>query len=287
MNAFRTKEGKAAVLNYYDLFLKKLTVPYEELTVNTSFGKTFVIAAGKIENPPIVLVHGSGINATMWIGDIEKLSKNYRVYAPDLLGEAGKSDENRFPFDTSDYSDWLLEVFDILRIDNAVLVGASHGGWLTIKFSINHTDRVNKLVLLCPAGVSAQNERFRSIALTSLMKGEKGLDELIDRMNGNNSITKSMHNYQKLIFISFNLRPEVVPIFTDDELKRLTMPIILFVGDSDIMFRTYELVKRFERVLPHAECVVLKGRGHSLTEISDRIKDFLKDTSQELLANRY
>ena len=90
--AFKTTEGKNAVYKVYDAFLGNIRIPHEQISVDTRFGKAFAIAAGKKEAPVLVLLHGSGINSAMWIGDIEKYSEHYRVYAVDLQGEPGKSD---------------------------------------------------------------------------------------------------------------------------------------------------------------------------------------------------
>jgi len=276
INAFKSQEGKTAILDYYDSLLEKLTVPYERLNINTVLGNTFILAAGDIENQPIVLLHGSSMNSTMWISDIQKLCKNYRVYAPDMPGEPGRSDERQFPLRTSDYPDWLLDVFNALEIDRCILIGASLGAWLAIKFSVNHSDMVDKLVLLSPAGVGSQNHEFKKIALSLLTRGEEGLNELFMKINGDNKIPDIILNYQKLIALFFNSRQEIVPIFTDDELKNLTMPCILFVGGKDIMLYSDETLKRFLDVVPHAERVMLEDKGHSLAGLADDIMEFLK-----------
>ncbi|WP_243145970.1 alpha/beta fold hydrolase [Clostridium chromiireducens] len=55
----------------------------------------FIIASREKSNPPLILLHGSGMNSVMWLRDIKEYSRTYRVYAIDMLGEPGKSDENR------------------------------------------------------------------------------------------------------------------------------------------------------------------------------------------------
>ena len=59
MKAFMTQESKETVINFYSLLLGNLTVPHEELNINTRFGNTFVIAVGDKANPPIIMLHGS------------------------------------------------------------------------------------------------------------------------------------------------------------------------------------------------------------------------------------
>jgi len=50
------------------------------------------------------------------------------VYAPDLPGEPGRSNEEQLPFDTMDYVFWLQDVLAVLKIEriNIVLSDAGH-----------------------------------------------------------------------------------------------------------------------------------------------------------------
>ena len=277
MKAFKSEEGKEAILAYYDKLLEMMTIPYEKLRINTFSGPTFILAAGEPANPPIILLHGSSMNSAMWIGDMQKLSRYYRVYAPDLPGEPGRSNEEQLPFDTDDYSDWLSDLMKGLSIDEAIIGGASLGAWLALKFSVRHPEKVNKLVLLCPAGVGTQNHGFKEIALSLLTQGEEGLNELFRKINGDNPIPEIVLNYQKLIALFFNFRQEVIPIFSDDELRRLTMPSIIFVGSKDIMLKSEETAERTSRLVPQARIVVLPERGHSLSGLADDIIEFLQN----------
>lgn len=278
MKAFKSQEGKEAVLAYYDMLLAKMAIPYEKLSINTGFGPTFVLAAGEADNPPIILLHGSSMNSAMWIGDMQKLCLNYRVYAPDLPGEPGRSNEEQLPFDTEAYTDWLLDLMKGLSLDQAIIGGASLGAWLALKFAVRHLEKVSKLVLLCPAGVGSQNHEFKEIALSLLLKGEEGINELFRKINGDKPIPEIILNYQKLIAMSFNSRQEPIPLFADDELRRLTMPSILFVGGKDIMLKSEETAERFSRLVPHARIVVLPDHGHSLKGLADDISDFLQNS---------
>ena len=49
--AFKSAKGKEEVLKYYDMLLTKGSLPHEKISVNTSYGKTFIIAMGEKELP--------------------------------------------------------------------------------------------------------------------------------------------------------------------------------------------------------------------------------------------
>ena len=273
--AFKSEEGKKEVLKYYDLLLTKGSLPHEKISVNTSYGKTFIIAMGEKELPPLILLHGSGMNSAMWIKEMEEYSKTHRVYAVDMPGEPGKSDENQLPFEGDDFSNWLNDVFNELSIEKASIVGISLGAWLGTKFAIKYSDKVDKLVLLCPAGIGPQKKSFIFKFLFYSLYGEKGIDKLYYKINGDKPIPEIMLNYQKLISKHFNFRKVTIPIFSDNELRKLTMPVALFVGGKDVMLHSEKTANRLGSLLNHAEINFIQEEGHSIVNQGNEIRKFL------------
>lgn len=274
--AFKTQEGRDEVLKHYDMLLEKLTIPYERLNINTRHGNTFLIAAGDNTAPPLVLLHGSSFNSSMWISDILKYYQKYRVYALDIPGEAGRSDEGQLPFTTSDLDDWLYDVFNGLSISKSVVIGASLGAWLAAKFAIRYPEKIDKLVLLCPAGIGTQNKSFIFTALFHMLLGEKGIRRLFKKINGNVDMPEVILNYQRLITQNFNSRREPIPIFSDDEISGLTMPVFLFVGAKDIMLHSMETVDRMKKLVPGTRINILPEVGHSIINLTDTILEQIK-----------
>ncbi len=273
--AFLSAEGRSAVLSYYEDLIKRLGAAHERIAVKTRYGDTSLIAAGDPANPALILLHGSSMNAAMWIGDIPQYAEHFRVYAPDIPGEPGYSDEGQLPLDTGDYAEWLLGVMDALGVKRAALVGASLGGFLAVKFASAHPERVTKLALLAPAGIGGQNEAFGRLAMKLLPEGEAGVDALLKKVNGGSTVPEVILRYQKLIAFCFNARKEPIPIFTDEALMRLTMPGIVFVGLQDIMLKSDETAARVKALLNHFEVIALPDLGHSLAHQGDEIRTFL------------
>lgn len=273
--AFKTEEGKKEIFKYYELLLTKGALNHEEIFVNTSYGETFIIAMGKKELPPLILLHGSGMNSAMWRQEMELYSKEYRVYAVDMPGEPGKSDENQLPFEGDDFSNWLNDVFNALSIEKASIIGISLGAWLGTKFAIKYSQKVHKLVLLCPAGIGPQKKSFIFKSLFYSLAGEKGIDKLYYKINGDKLIPEIILNYQKLIAKHFNFRKVTIPIFSDDELIKLTMPVTLFVGGKDVMLHSEKTANRLKSLLNHAEINFIQEEGHSIVNQGDKIRQFL------------
>lgn len=231
---------------------------------------------GKKDLPALILLHGSGMNSSMWIKEMEEYSKCFRVYAIDTLGEPGRSDEVQLPFKTDDLADWLNEVFHGLSIEKASIVGISLGGWLGTKFSIKYNQKVDKLVLLCPSGIGPQKKSFIFKFLLYSLFGEKGINRLYYKINGDKPIPEIMLQYQKLIAKYFNFRKGTIPIFSDQELSKLTMSVALFVGGKDIMLHSEKTAKRLERLLGHAKINFLAEEGHSIVNQGDKVREFLR-----------
>lgn len=72
--AFKSQEGKSRILEIYDSVLEGWYSPNEKFYVDTRYGKTFIIASGEKEAPPIILLHGSDMNSAMWMRDVRKYS---------------------------------------------------------------------------------------------------------------------------------------------------------------------------------------------------------------------
>lgn len=206
---------------------------------------------------------------------MDEYSQTHRVYAVDIPGEPGKSDERQLSFESNDFSNWLNDVFNALLIDKASIVGISLGAWLGTKFAIKYSNKVNRLVLLCPPGIGPQKKSFIFKFLFYSLFGEKGIDKLYYKINGDKPIPNIMLIYQKLIAKHFNFRRVTIPIFSDNELKELTMPVALFVGGKDVMLHSEKTANRLGLLLNHAEINFIPEEGHSIINYGNEIRKFL------------
>jgi len=173
---FKTPEGQARYFAAYDATLALWPVPVTPLSVPTRFGDTHVNACGPEGAPPLVLLHGAAISSTMWYPNVAALSRAYRVYAPDIIGEMGKSVRTHPLAQPADFTAWLSELFDGLRLDQAHVAGVSLGGYLALQLAHSVPERVMKLVLL-RHGESTWNRENRFTGWTDVDLSDKGLLE--------------------------------------------------------------------------------------------------------------
>ena len=72
--------------------MRRWPVPYEDVFLNTEYGKVHVIVSGPEEAPTMLLLYASGVAGWSWKYNAEGLSRRYRIFAIDLIGDAGKSE---------------------------------------------------------------------------------------------------------------------------------------------------------------------------------------------------
>src|SRR5579863_3860397 len=114
---YRSEEGERMVKERYLKFLARWPVPNQQLRLATREGETFVVACGDPAAPPLVLLHGAGGNAAMWMGEVAVWAAHFRVYAVDMIGEAGLSAASRPPLRSGAHALWLDDVLNALGLE--------------------------------------------------------------------------------------------------------------------------------------------------------------------------
>ncbi len=241
---YKTPEGERAVMARYEEALAVWPIPHDERIIPTAWGDTFVLACGNPAYPPLILLHGAGTNSAIWIGDVAEYTRCYRVYAVDLLGEAGKSAPNRPAWDSPAYADWLGAVLDALGVQRASFVGISQGSWTAIKFAVAQPERVEKLALLCPGGIVRDKMSFVFKAILYSVAGKRGMRSMMRLLYADQPVPDGVEAIMALISKNFKSRIGVLPIFTDEELRRLAMPVLVMGGDKDALRDSVELSGR-------------------------------------------
>jgi pimeloyl-ACP methyl ester carboxylesterase len=277
---YKSVEGERAVRERYLAILKYWPVANQQLRVPTREGETFVVACGDVSAPPLVLLHGAMANAATWMGDVAAWAEHFRVYAVDVIGEAGLSAASRPPLASDAHAVWLDDVMRELSITQASMVGVSLGGWLALDYATRRPHRVAGLVVLCPAGVGRQKLSIVFKAFPLRMLGDWGKRKTIELILGRAPVNPSpaMRSFMEFFsLIHKNLRSRMVklPIFSDAALQRLTMPVMAILGGKDVMLVSAETKRRLERNVPHVEVRYHPEAGHFIPRQTTPILEFL------------
>src|SRR5262245_22079454 len=113
--------------------------------------------AGPAEAPVVIMLHGGGPGASGW----SNFGANLPVFAGQfrtLLVDQpcfGRSDKPELDGDYFSFSAAAVAgLMDELGIGKAHFIGNSLGGGTAVRMALNHPDKVAKLVLMGPGGVS-------------------------------------------------------------------------------------------------------------------------------------
>jgi 3-oxoadipate enol-lactonase len=116
----------------------------------------------------LLFIHGFPFNKNMWDKQAELLSKEYRVITYDVRGH-GESDFGNEDFSIELFVKDLIELLNYLKIDKAVLIGLSMGGYIALKAVLDFPNRFEALVISnshCFADTDvAREKRVKSIQL--------------------------------------------------------------------------------------------------------------------------
>lgn len=266
-------------MGMYDRTLAQWPVAYETIQISTRHGSTFVIASGMTDAPPLPLLHGAGTNSMMWANDISAYSQNHRVYAIDLPGEPGKSDSNRPAWDGSAFTEWVEDIYTGLGVKKASIVGISQGGWTALRFATVHPERVEKLVLLTPGGVVPDNLMFLLRVIRYNLMGKNGMRRMVQMLYGDVVIEEQLLDITAAFMTHTQPRIGKLPIFSDNELSCLTMPVLLLIGTKDALRDAEKVSARLMRFVPNLTVTKIAGGGHALLNTVDTITAFLTPPS--------
>jgi pimeloyl-ACP methyl ester carboxylesterase len=159
-SGFRSVEAGAAYCRPYDEALAASAVPVEECDVETSYGVTHVLRAGDPADPPLVALHAKSFSSTMWLPLLPALVDGHYVNLIDAMGDVNKSVATQVLSSPRRVASWLEETTTALQIRRASIVAASVGTWMAVHYAMEHPERVDRLALICPAGiVSRQHAR--------------------------------------------------------------------------------------------------------------------------------
>ena len=141
-------------------------VPVSERRLELAGVSTAVLEGG--DGPPVVLLHGQGGWAGVWLPAIAGLAGSHRVVAPDLPG-LGASRATEGPPGAETALAWLGELIDQTCATPPVLAGVSLGGSIAARFAAAHPDRLAGLVLISMGGLVGK-VRLRPRMLLALVR---------------------------------------------------------------------------------------------------------------------
>jgi pimeloyl-ACP methyl ester carboxylesterase len=125
-------------------------IPLAERRLDLGGVATAVLEGGA--GPPLVVLHGVGQFAATWMRVIPALAASHRVIVPDLPGQ-GASVVVDGPLDAGGHLAWLGALIEETCSSPPALVGQQAGGAMAIRYAVDHSGHVRRLVLVDSFGL--------------------------------------------------------------------------------------------------------------------------------------
>ncbi len=138
--------------------------------VQTSDGAMSYLAAGPLDAPRVVCIHGLGATKASFMPTVNALAQTHRVIALDLLGFGDSHKPLTAPYDAPYFARAVAVALNELSIDHAHLVGNSMGGRIAIELAIREPDLVASTSLLAPALAWLRQRPLRAVLSLPLSK---------------------------------------------------------------------------------------------------------------------
>lgn len=252
--------------SWFERFRGRIPVLVESRDVPTRHGPSHVLLGGPADGPPLVCLHPMRAGSAHLLSELGPLLDRFRVIAPDIPGQSVRGPQVRLPLGDDSAARWLLDVLDGLGLESVGLFGVSWGGFVARQTASVAPGRVRRLALLVPAGVVAGShwKGLTRMALPllryRLWRSDRNLRRFLDPLLSTWDADWAAYMGDTLRDMPMDLR--IPPLATDDELRRLTMPVLALGAADDLSFPGAAVVGRIQSVVPHAEGEVIAGCKH-------------------------
>ncbi len=242
----------------------------------TPDGTWYVVEGVANSTIPIVLIHGVGLDHSMFDEQALLLKSNHQVIRYDLFGH-GRTPALTKQVSLYDFRDQLLLLLDHLQIEKAFIVGFSLGGIVAQRFVADHGHRVGGIVFIntfyCRtedelAGVRARLRITEEIGLEGIV--EQAIERWFDP-SFQSQQPKTVANIRRIL--SNNDRrgyTDAYRVFAEAEihngaaLRGVDCPALVITGSED-PGATPTIAQRMVDDLGNAQLIVLDGCRHMTT----------------------
>jgi pimeloyl-ACP methyl ester carboxylesterase len=259
-------------------------------------------SAGEM-GPTVILLHGVGCHVEFWERNIAALAREHRVFAVDIVG-FGRTDKPEVVYTFELMADFVLDFMHAMGIDKASLVGNSMGGGISMTVAAQAPGRVEKMVLVAPAGLGrGLSPVLRLMSLPVLGEvltkpGRKGVvrqmqlclydpsqagDDFIDRATAIGTLPGNQRSFLSLIRETANILGVKKGLVADfsARLKTIETPILMIWGRQDRILPAADGEAAVER-MADVRLHIMDRAGHlpqidKPEEFNATVLDFLRD----------
>jgi pimeloyl-ACP methyl ester carboxylesterase len=241
--------------------------------------------AGPKDGETLVLIHGLGGSTLDWAPVIPTYAKaGFHVYAIDLLG-FGKTEKPDIDYSISQQVQMVNEFFDNKGIQQADVVGWSMGGWVSLLFTIDHPDRVRRLVVNDSAGLLFHSDFGPYVFTTYTPEGVDLLFRLLEpkaRPAPRFVVHDMMRLMKKNNMVTQRALDSMVggKDLLEGKLGAIHQPVLIIWGADDDLIPV-SVAHEMAKDIPQADLVIFDGCGHLAParcshRVGEKTLDFLQ-----------
>lgn len=238
---------------------------------------TFETTAEVVDGVTIDVVRGGAGKTLLYLHSVDgadpslpwfaELARDFHVVAPWHPG-FGASEWPREFRTIGDLAFFYLELIRALEIEDAVLVGASFGGWLAAEIAIRSHDAFSHLVLVDPLGIKVGGREDRDIADVFAISQDELTRLAYHDPSRRTRDYSAMSDEQRLAiarsreaYAYFGWRPYMHDPSLRRWLRRLRLPALVAWGASDgIVSPDYG--RAYAAEIPGARFELIEAAGH-------------------------
>ena len=241
--------------------------------------------AGRVDLPPVLLLHGIGANSLHWRYQLAGLADRFRLIAWNAPGYLLSDNLRAETPSCRDYADALDDLLSALGIDGFDIVANSFGTRIAQCFAYHRPGRIGRAVFTGTSisDDSSPEERARSVEARARMieRGGYGFGDRATALLGSSASADTLALVQQTLratnptgfmqAVRFIAEAEMPPLATG-----LTMPLLMVQGEEDRVTPAATNAELLAAALPHARLVMLAGCGHlPEVELSSSVNDLI------------
>ncbi len=239
----------------------------------------------------LVLIHGVGLDQSIWEGQCEGLQRHFRVITYDMLGH-GNSPLPSVGVTLEDYANQLHELLQHLNIHQAHVVGFSMGGLVARVFALRYPQQLARLVILGSVFNRSDNVRKSIMARTDEVARDgasANLQTALERWFSPGYRADNPEPIDRIRSLVLGNNPEgylrAYRLFASgdnylaDQVHNIRCPTLVITGELD-PGSTPEMATELASRLPDGDCLILQGQRHMVSMespqlVNDALLDFL------------